>query len=190
MPSIKPSYRGYVYLIGSKRFGWYKIGKTRTPTIRIQDIGILLPFRIETFAVWKTVDHDLLESSLHDLYRAYWINGEWFSFDADELSKLMESEMPILSECIPDNKMFQCNNIEDDAISKFCLTKANAVTEESKQLSSAFMKAVHAYLEENGMEKTKENKKIAREVVWRSFQSERDKLKDIVSKRQMCYTLQ
>jgi len=34
---------GYVYLIGSPTFGWYKIGKSRKPEIRIENLGILLP---------------------------------------------------------------------------------------------------------------------------------------------------
>ena len=33
---------GYVYLIGNSIFGWYKIGKSISPEIRIKDLGILL----------------------------------------------------------------------------------------------------------------------------------------------------
>ena len=54
MTPSNPSYRGYVYLIGSSRFGWYKIGKSRSATIRVQTLGILLPFKVEVFAVWMT----------------------------------------------------------------------------------------------------------------------------------------
>ena len=37
---------GYVYLIGTPIFGWYKIGKSKTPEVRIKDLGILLPFKL------------------------------------------------------------------------------------------------------------------------------------------------
>jgi len=79
---------GYVYLIGTKVFRWYKIGKSRTPEIRIKDLGILLPFKIEIIGVWRAVDHNTLEKELHDKYRYCQVNGEWFSFIDNEAEKL------------------------------------------------------------------------------------------------------
>jgi len=54
---------GYVYLIGTPIFGWYKIGKSITPEIRVKDLGILLPFKIKVMAIWKAENHHLMESS-------------------------------------------------------------------------------------------------------------------------------
>lgn len=71
---------GYVYLIGTPVFGWYKIGKSRTPEIRVKDLGILLPFKVHIIGVWKAANHHLMESALHELYNDFRINGEWFEF--------------------------------------------------------------------------------------------------------------
>jgi hypothetical protein len=71
---------GYVYLIGSPVFGWYKIGKSVTPEVRIKDLGILLPFKIHIIGVFSAVDHTLLEKTLHEIYADNKINGEWFEF--------------------------------------------------------------------------------------------------------------
>jgi hypothetical protein len=54
---------GFVYLIGSTTFGWYKIGKSITPEVRIQNLGILLPFKIEVIAVWKAANHHAMEKT-------------------------------------------------------------------------------------------------------------------------------
>ena len=71
---------GYVYLIGTPTFGWYKIGKSITPEIRIKDLGILLPFKIHVIGVWKAENHHLMETTLHEMYTDCRINGEWFEF--------------------------------------------------------------------------------------------------------------
>ena len=75
---------GYVYLIGTSVFGWYKIGKSITPEVRIKDLGILLPFKISVICVWKAENHHLLEKTLHELYAKNKINGEWFEFTIEE----------------------------------------------------------------------------------------------------------
>lgn len=85
---------GYVYLIGTPTFGWYKIGKSIKPEVRIKDLGILLPFKVEVIGVWKAENHHLLEKTLHEMYSEHKINGEWFEFTR---TKIID-----LTECIPD----------------------------------------------------------------------------------------
>lgn len=82
---------GYVYLIGNSIFGWYKIGKSISPEIRIKALGILLPFKIKVYSVWKAENHHLMESTLHQIYNDNKINGEWFEFSGESLSNLIES---------------------------------------------------------------------------------------------------
>ncbi len=72
---------GYVYLIGTPIFGWYKIGKSITPEVRIKDLGILLPFKLHIIGVWKAENHHMMETALHEMYADHRINGEWFEFD-------------------------------------------------------------------------------------------------------------
>lgn len=80
---------GYVYLIGTPVFGWYKIGKSKTPEIRIRDLGILLPFKVNVIAVWKAKNHTKMEAALHELYAKNRINGEWFEFSKKEAYAVM-----------------------------------------------------------------------------------------------------
>ena len=82
---------GYVYLIGTPIFRWYKIGKSKTPEIRIKNLGILLPFKIHVIGVWKADNHHLMESSLHELYAERRINGEWFQFTRKEIFEVFAS---------------------------------------------------------------------------------------------------
>lgn len=83
---------GHVYLIGSRKYNWYKIGKSSNAAIRIADLGILLPFRIEVIAVWKASNHHELERLLHQKYESNRINGEWFTFGQPQIEKIV-SEM-------------------------------------------------------------------------------------------------
>ena len=82
---------GYVYLIGSTKFGWYKIGKSIDANVRVKDLGILLPFKIRVLQVWKADNHHLMEKALHELYASNRINGEWFEFTKDEVTTLIEN---------------------------------------------------------------------------------------------------
>lgn len=86
---------GHVYLIGSRKFHWFKIGKSNNAAIRIADLGILLPFRIEIIAVWKVANHHLFERLLHEKYQLNRINGEWFTFGDQQLDKIVE-DIPAL----------------------------------------------------------------------------------------------
>jgi len=108
---------GYVYFIGSPTFRWYKIGKSKTPEIRVTDLGILLPFKISVQAVWKAADHHTMEKLLHSKFESNRINGEWFEFTRDEARSLIET-IPIeanvfLSE---EHKLRKFSNVEADTI--------------------------------------------------------------------------
>lgn len=93
---------GYVYLIGNSIFGWYKIGKSIKPEVRIKDLGILLPFKIKVYSVWIAKNHHLMESSLHEIYSNNRINGEWFEFTGEEIGKLINS-IPAETQIYNDN---------------------------------------------------------------------------------------
>lgn len=109
---------GYVYLIGTPIFSWYKIGKTVNPEVRVWDLGVLLPFRIEVIGIWKAENHTALEALLHEKYTKNRINGEWFRFDKKEVSNLFGS-LPLQarifpSENKPDSVFAKFSNIERD----------------------------------------------------------------------------
>lgn len=108
---------GFVYLIGSSTFRWYKIGKSKTPEVRVTDLGVLLPFKITVHAVWKATNHHSMEKLLHSQYQKNQINGEWFEFTKDEVRSLIES-IPseanvFLSE---EHKLQKFSNVAEDTI--------------------------------------------------------------------------
>jgi hypothetical protein len=109
---------GYVYLIGTPVFNWYKIGKSRVPEIRIQDLGILLPFKVEIIGIWKAENHTMMESMLHVKYANRRINGEWFHFYRTEItglfSYLPSSVRVFPSDNSPNSVFARFSNIERD----------------------------------------------------------------------------
>lgn len=113
---------GYVYLIGTPIFHWYKIGKSVNPEIRIQDLGILLPFKIKVIGIWKAENHHALETELHDKYKYCRINGEWFRFEHKEVHKifnLLPNTVRIYpTENNPDSIFAKFTNIENDCPEK------------------------------------------------------------------------
>lgn len=109
---------GYVYLIGNPVFKWYKIGKSLSPEVRVQDLGILLPFKLVVIGVWRAADHSDLELELHARYEYCRINGEWFQFEHDEihhLFKLLPKAVCVYpSETTPNSILEKFSNIEED----------------------------------------------------------------------------
>jgi len=81
---------GFVYFIGTPTFGWYKIGKSKTPEVRIRDLGILLPFKLEVLAVWRAENHHQMERALHEIYAPQKINGEWFEFSRKQAQEVID----------------------------------------------------------------------------------------------------
>ena len=82
---------GYVYLIGTTTFGWYK---SKTPEVRVTNLGVLLPFKVKVYCVWAAKDHSAMERALHELYAANRINGEWFEFTIPQIKALIASIPP------------------------------------------------------------------------------------------------
>lgn len=82
---------GYVYLIGNSRFHWFKIGKSKTPEVRVAHLGVLLPFKLKVFAIWKAENHHMMESALHQMHADARINGEWFSFSDTRVETIYRS---------------------------------------------------------------------------------------------------
>jgi hypothetical protein len=102
----------YVYLIGSKAFGWYKIGKAKDVSIRLKQIGILLPFKVEAVAVWAVWSGNV-EATLHRKYRDNQIHGEWFRFTKHEL-KILLSEPVENATLLDKHSALEFRNMERD----------------------------------------------------------------------------
>jgi hypothetical protein len=146
---------GYVYLIGSDRFGWFKIGKANNPQVRVERLGVLLPFAIKIFAIWKSHDVFTAESWMHEQNSEFHINGEWFSFSPERLKLVIDCCGSTLSKRIfpddPHSNFAHFANIRKDVIKDGWKAEKNRL----------FRKATEAYMQSHGMEPTRENKKIA-----------------------------
>lgn len=84
--------REFVYLLGSKPLGWYKIGRSTNPRMRRFAIDSVLPFEIELLAVWETDRAVGLERDMHDRCSANRVRGEWFRFTGEQLTALLNSQ--------------------------------------------------------------------------------------------------
>lgn len=102
----------YVYLIGSKAFGWFKIGKAKDIAVRLDKIGILLPFKVEAIAVWAVWSGNV-EAALHRKYRDNRIHGEWFRFTKQEIKKLLETPVDNAT-LLDEHSALEFKNMERD----------------------------------------------------------------------------
>lgn len=158
---LGPSYRGYVYLIGSSRFGWYKIGQSKTAEIRIKQLGILLPFKIEVFSVWMTDNPSRLESSFHQHYSDFHINGEWFSFEWNQLGEVIADDPPYFGQRVfqkESDSLYQFSNLRDD---KYIETSKAL----KKQKHEALWEAMKEIISNRGLEHTRENRDAVRNEI-------------------------
>lgn len=103
--------RFYVYLIGSRTFHWYKIGKAKHAKIRLRNIGVLLPFKVELFAVWAAWSKDA-EQCIHRKYAWRRINGEWFHFKYKELRAVISTPQENMT--LLEKSSLEFTNIERD----------------------------------------------------------------------------
>ncbi len=156
--------RGYVYLIGSERFKWYKIGKARRPEIRIRDLGILLPFKIRVFAVWQSEDCDRLESRLHQDYSEYNINGEWFHFANHKVREIVHEDLVYLHRVYlagEDHNILRFSN-SGGKVGRNRPLLSPIECEQRKQMSIAKRRAVLDWLSCHNLPDTPDNRRIAR----------------------------
>ncbi|MEP7284521.1 MAG: GIY-YIG nuclease family protein [Chloroflexota bacterium] len=79
--------QGYVYLIEGVE-DWFKIGRSKEAVERIEKLGVVLPFPIETRHIIVTDDMYKAESKLHEIFSERRGRGEWFKLNADEVQAI------------------------------------------------------------------------------------------------------
>lgn len=73
--------RGYVYLFHSEGTNYYKIGKTAdNPRKRMANLQSGNPFTLRMIDTALVDDMNAKESAMHEQFKAYRRNGEWFEF--------------------------------------------------------------------------------------------------------------
>ncbi len=83
-PKPKP---GFVYVMRCNEF--YKIGISKNPTKRLEQISPLMPYKIELIHTIATENMKELESFLHEQLAHCRVNGEWFDLSVNELCALL-----------------------------------------------------------------------------------------------------
>ena len=78
-----------VYLMQCE--GFIKIGRSKHPSKRLQDIRVSNPFNVRLLAVVNSENDKELESELHLKYSHLRQNGEWFSFNKNIFDLLVSS---------------------------------------------------------------------------------------------------
>lgn len=141
---------GFVYMIGSERYGWYKIGFSKNCEIRIDQLGILLPFKVELFAVWKSFDGLSLETEMHAKYRHFHIHGEWFSMNDNDRITVIEDDKPIRCELIFPVGFVHKRAISSSAIKDHTLQKCD--TKWKSERNKEQQKRIRNWLNERGLD--------------------------------------
>ena len=73
-----------MYLLRSQD-GLYKIGKSKTPNIRIRALCVVLPFDIMPVHVIYSRDYGWAERYLHAKFEGQRVRGEWFRLSEEDV---------------------------------------------------------------------------------------------------------
>lgn len=74
---------GWVYILEGEES--YKIGRSKDPWKRQNQIGIKLPFEVELIYTTYSLHHKELEKSLHERFNDKRLNGEWFDLEDEDI---------------------------------------------------------------------------------------------------------
>lgn len=151
---------GFVYLIGSDKYGWYKIGFSKNCEMRTDQLGILLPFKVELFAVWKSADAFALEGEMHDKYSHFHIHGEWFSLGEDERHQIVVDVPPVQASLIFPVGFAHKRPIASSSVKDHCSQKASAKWKSDRNKDQR--KRIDSWLLERGLDcRNKEHLRMA-----------------------------
>jgi len=154
---------GFVYLIGSDKYGWYKIGFSKNCEIRADQLGILLPFKVELFAVWKSADAFALEGEMHERYSHFHIHGEWFALSEDDRYALIEDAQAVQSTRIFPVGFAHKRPIASSSVNDHCIHKGKAKWKSERNKEQR--KRIDSWLRERGLDfHNKEHLRMAWEV--------------------------
>lgn len=81
-----------VYLVGSRQYGWFKIGATSNLLQRYKDLAKGVPFDLELLSVWSPFKNSSfqLERELHARFNSQRIKGEWFRLTEGDIEEFDE----------------------------------------------------------------------------------------------------
>jgi hypothetical protein len=85
----EPETPGYVYVVGNRKHGLYKIGMTtREPDQRIAEFAPKLPFEVKLLMVIESETPMEMEAKLHTVFSHKRVRGEWFELNDADLASI------------------------------------------------------------------------------------------------------
>lgn len=84
--SINP--KSYLYVVGNRGKGIYKIGISKDPEKRVKTISTYCPFKIDIINKWRVKDNRQIEKELHEKYSKTQTNREWFALSSIDISDI------------------------------------------------------------------------------------------------------
>ena len=82
----------YIYLIQALETGYYKIGISKHPSKRIQELNTGNSSELKLINTYQTDNYSKVETALHNQYSHLKKGGEWFSLS-------LEDEQSFISNC-------------------------------------------------------------------------------------------
>jgi hypothetical protein len=79
-----------VYIIGSKKHSWFKIGMSCNISLRLKEIASGIPFQVEVIRAFPVLLESArfdLETLLHVSFNHKKIKGEWFSLTSEDIEE-------------------------------------------------------------------------------------------------------
>ena len=81
---MRKKFKGYVYFIECQ--GFFKIGCSKDPKLRLNDMQVLNPFKCELIHTIKTNDMYLTERLFKDKFIKLNMRGEWFKLSYSDFA--------------------------------------------------------------------------------------------------------
>ncbi len=99
-----------VYIVNMKGTTYYKIGNSENVENRIKQLQTSNPMDIILIISYKCKRSELLEKTLHEIYKDKKIRGEWFIFNEDELNKCKETAEKLSEEIKKNSRRYKNND--------------------------------------------------------------------------------
>ncbi|MDP3703090.1 MAG: GIY-YIG nuclease family protein, partial [Candidatus Omnitrophota bacterium] len=125
-----------VYLITDGEF--YKIGSSKTLSVRLKTHGLSNPRTLEVIHTWETVEPYRFECFLHRKYRKFCVSGEWFLFSQSQVSQIKKTILAEMPEDFMARKKMPINTAMEEKL-RLAQTYRDAKREVSKNLNGTLI---------------------------------------------------
>lgn len=82
-------YAGWVYLVKAEGLNQYKIGRSKTPNIRLKELQKQSPIKLTLIHLIECQDAAAAENKLHKRFAERRVSGEWFELSDHDVKWIM-----------------------------------------------------------------------------------------------------